>query len=61
MMELMLLNWKKVKHELNSVADKLVKFSNYCNGNFVIFDIAPGFLVNALNRDGYGLDGSRIR
>lgn len=56
-----MVNWRKVKRSSNLVADKLAWFGNNCNGNIVIFDTVPDFLVQTMCSDGCGLTGSCIR
>lgn len=46
--------WRHVGRELNLVADQLARSGHYDNGNFVIFDVIPDFLVYFLTLDGCG-------
>lgn len=45
------INWKKIRRETNLVADILARRSRTVNGNFVIFDSTPDFLVQAISVD----------
>lgn len=47
----LMINWRKVKREVNDVADSLAKFSHSMRDSFVIFNIVPNFIVYSLERD----------